>query len=358
MKTKRKLKGMTLMEVVVSLAVYAVIGLLIAEIMTLVNATMKATNQLNRRLSYEAKFADNFLYNDGVDPGGFEHTGVHVTLSDSGGHFNLTSPGMVFTTNTKSMENPEHNLIINPNTNYRFLVFTRSGATVQTTIPVFYVHLNLGTSLSSNPITKIIVEGEGVPNFGGTYEIGRVDGPLYSKQILTDFNAMAHHPGRDVSNASFDVKDTTEIEHDLQNLESITSGEIVTIPVPAADAQGHAILPPDDPNDPDAKHAQVKGHLVVKIYRTIADQTGKEYNWYTRKDWETISIGYPNPYDPVVDGHGFPAAATLTLDFVLSAENPNTGVRSFFPGVTYVWNPNLDPTNPDYLVVEESVAAN
>ena len=62
MKTKRKLKGMTLMEVVVSLAVYAVIGLLIAEIMTLVNATMKATNQLNRRLSYEAKFADNFLF--------------------------------------------------------------------------------------------------------------------------------------------------------------------------------------------------------------------------------------------------------------------------------------------------------
>ena len=65
MKSKRKLKGMTLIEVVISIGIYAVIALLLTEIMSLVNATMKATNQLNRRLAYESKFADNMLLSDG-----------------------------------------------------------------------------------------------------------------------------------------------------------------------------------------------------------------------------------------------------------------------------------------------------
>lgn len=55
----KKRKGMTLIEVIVSLAIYGIMAMLVAEIMTLVNATMRATNQLNDRLSYEAKFADN-----------------------------------------------------------------------------------------------------------------------------------------------------------------------------------------------------------------------------------------------------------------------------------------------------------
>lgn len=54
-----KRKGMTLLEVIISIAVYAVLALLLAEIMTLVNSTMRSTEQLNKRLSYEAKYADN-----------------------------------------------------------------------------------------------------------------------------------------------------------------------------------------------------------------------------------------------------------------------------------------------------------
>ena len=57
----KKKKGMTLMEIIVSCAIYAMFSLLICEVMTLVNSTMKATNQLNRRLSYESKNADNLV---------------------------------------------------------------------------------------------------------------------------------------------------------------------------------------------------------------------------------------------------------------------------------------------------------
>lgn len=57
----KKQKGMTLVEIVVSMAIYGLLALLLTEIMTCVNASMRATNQLNTRLSYEAKFADNQL---------------------------------------------------------------------------------------------------------------------------------------------------------------------------------------------------------------------------------------------------------------------------------------------------------
>lgn len=344
MKTKRKLKGMTLMEVVVSLAVYAVIGLLIAEIMTLVNATMKATNQLNRRLSYEAKFADNLLYSDGVSS--FKQDGVTLTMRDAAGTFNITTPGSVFQTNADNMEHTENNLIINGNTNYRFLVFTRGASATPTPITVFYVDLNLGTTdsnWSDNPITKIIVEGTGVPGYGGAYAFGTESGPIYQKQVLTE-----SHP------ADFDVTGANPIAVTYTGMESLVSGgRILRIAVPAADGDGNAIMP--DPTNPSAAHDPVKGNLVVKIYRSIQDQSHNKYNWYTDADVALIRRAYPDPTNAALDAHGFPAVATLTLDFVLSAENPNTQERSFFSGVTYVWNPNIDPNDQNYLVAQTSV---
>ena len=59
-----KRKGMSLLEIIISIAVYAVLALLLAEIMTLVNSTIRSTEQLNNRLNYEAKFADNLLTNE------------------------------------------------------------------------------------------------------------------------------------------------------------------------------------------------------------------------------------------------------------------------------------------------------
>ena len=67
MKTNKRLKGMTLMEIVVSMAIYGMLALLVVQIMLVVNSTMRATTQLNTRLSYESKFADNQMTTGSTD---------------------------------------------------------------------------------------------------------------------------------------------------------------------------------------------------------------------------------------------------------------------------------------------------
>lgn len=57
----KKQKGMTLFEIVISLGIYALLAMLLAEIMSVVNNTMTATSQLNERLAFQSKFADNKL---------------------------------------------------------------------------------------------------------------------------------------------------------------------------------------------------------------------------------------------------------------------------------------------------------
>ena len=55
----KKQKGMTLIEIVISLGIYGLLALLLTEIMSVVNNTMTATNQLNARLAFQARYADN-----------------------------------------------------------------------------------------------------------------------------------------------------------------------------------------------------------------------------------------------------------------------------------------------------------
>jgi prepilin-type N-terminal cleavage/methylation domain-containing protein len=52
-------KGMSLMEIVIAMAIAGVLALLLVEIMNSVNAMMRATTDLNRRMAYEGQFADN-----------------------------------------------------------------------------------------------------------------------------------------------------------------------------------------------------------------------------------------------------------------------------------------------------------
>lgn len=56
---RKKLKGLSLMEIIISIAVYAIIALLMAEIMGCINATMTSTSRLNERLDSEALLVDN-----------------------------------------------------------------------------------------------------------------------------------------------------------------------------------------------------------------------------------------------------------------------------------------------------------
>lgn len=55
---RKKAKGITLVEVIASIAVYAVLALLLTEIMLCVNATLKTSSDVNKRLSFQQRYAD------------------------------------------------------------------------------------------------------------------------------------------------------------------------------------------------------------------------------------------------------------------------------------------------------------
>lgn len=343
MNRKRKLKGMTLIEVVISIAVYAVIGLLLTTIMSLVNSTMKATNQLNRRLSYEAKFADNMLLSDGASP--FAAQNVDITLTNSTHSFNITAHGSEYTTDVDQMtrDNDPDKLIINPDTNYRFMVFTKTPEGARIPSEFFYLDLLLGSGVdSSNPITKIIVDATGAPRGDGIYAANEETGALYTKQVLTDQSKYTAPAG-----------DGTAVNY--VGLQSVVSGNrLLRLAIPAT--QGGAALV----NSTNASLG-VRGSIVVKIFRTVKDKSGTtEYNWYKDEDATLISKAYEklNPLVPAeqevldtLDCNKFPSEAYLKLDFVLSAPNPNTGEMSYYDGVEYTWNPTADPSGADYLQV-------
>lgn len=85
---RKKLKGLSLMEIIISIAVYAIIALLMAEIMGCINATMTSTSRLNERLDSEALLVDNKETNPGITP--FRNPNrvnviAHIGLSSSDG---------------------------------------------------------------------------------------------------------------------------------------------------------------------------------------------------------------------------------------------------------------------------------
>lgn len=140
---KKKLKGMTLMEVIVSLFIYALLGLLLMEIMSVVNATMRSTNQLNERLSFEAKFADNQIVTAAAPrPGGDANISYGAT-----GFTDATASGTIQATHFNEWEarytNPNLNGTIDyaENINFRFITYTTQAQTDQ--FPGFDFHLQV-----------------------------------------------------------------------------------------------------------------------------------------------------------------------------------------------------------------------
>ncbi len=132
----KKQKGMTLMEIVISIAIYGVLALLVTEIMTTVNATMRATSQLNDRLAFESKFADNNMTKDSTgNP--FQATNVEYSVDYSyAGSIDFTynhgSNGRVGDTTRSAIEYrmDYHDPTIvgtnyAQNVNYRFMTFDK-----------------------------------------------------------------------------------------------------------------------------------------------------------------------------------------------------------------------------------------
>ena len=149
---KKKLKGMTLMEVIVSLFIYALLGLLLMEIMSVVNATMRSTNQLNERLSFEAKFADNQIVTAATRLTATDQNGQPVpktaTVSyGATGFIEANAAGSIAPTNYNEWEarytNPNLNGTIDyaEDINFRFITYTTNAVNDQ--FPGYDFRMNL-----------------------------------------------------------------------------------------------------------------------------------------------------------------------------------------------------------------------
>ena len=125
-------KGMTLIEIVVSMAVYAVIAMVIVNIMTTVNALMDSTTQLDDRLSYEAKYADNLLT---TDDQGHDYTAsvqrvnyeimYDINASGNGKRINSTGSDRAAFEYTADYDADITGVNYHDNVNYRFMTFNK-----------------------------------------------------------------------------------------------------------------------------------------------------------------------------------------------------------------------------------------
>lgn len=192
MKINAKRKGLTLIEIVISIAIYGVLALLITEIMTLVNTTIRSTDQMTKRLAYEAKYADNLLTKD--DNGTtFDQADVNVTIDydiinkvrDSEGQLTNYTVGSVATRDLGNVDqrrrrterrlnidgsgdalvasqfttnyNETAAIVYHEDTNYKFMTFDKAGHVDEGKTPVFNVFLNLRAD--SDKMTKIVIKG-------------------------------------------------------------------------------------------------------------------------------------------------------------------------------------------------------
>lgn len=127
-------KGMTLIEIIVSMAIYAVIAMIIVNIMTSVNALMESTTQLDERLSYEAKYADNLLTSDDQ---GHDYTAsvqrvnyeiMYDINATSGNGKRINSSGSDRAAFEYTADYDDPNIVgvnYHDNVNYRFMTFNK-----------------------------------------------------------------------------------------------------------------------------------------------------------------------------------------------------------------------------------------
>ena len=129
MKTR---KGMTLIEIVISMAIYSVIAMVIVNIMSTVNALMDSTTQLDDRLSYEAKYADNLQTSDDQ---GHDYTAsvqrvnyeimYDINASGNGKRINSTGSDRAAFEYTADYDADVAGVNYHENVNYRFMTFNK-----------------------------------------------------------------------------------------------------------------------------------------------------------------------------------------------------------------------------------------
>ena len=228
-------------------------------------------------------------------------------------------------------------MLINPNTNYRFIVFTKANATYADQPDVFTIQLNMqrdtahsGQALS-DPITKIIIRGLAYKLSDTEHKEAPVTEQTITEEDLTG------------------LTDQNKVSISPPIKEHTTAGTLLTIDVP-------------EKNDDGTSRDQA-GSLEVLIFTKIRDDAGHTYEWTNSSDRATLGALYkdldPTDTDDLAlidsldnsgadyaDGKCFPANERLTLDYNMYDVNPRTNIPSYYGGITYTWNPDFDPKNP------------
>lgn len=171
MKQKKRLKGLTLIEIVVSMAIYGVLALLLVEIMTCVNHTITATTQLNKRLAYEAKYADNRQTTVDAD-GSLDHDTCVLPISYVDNVAGAVSANLA--TSHTADQYTVHYISqsditdFSVNTNYKYVVYNTAGAG-DSILDYFNNHQTFNVILQQNssfscpyPIKSVEVQGDGI----------------------------------------------------------------------------------------------------------------------------------------------------------------------------------------------------
>ncbi len=97
-KSKKKLKGMTLIEMIISIAIFAIMGGLLVLVGTHIDNTTKATNRLKNKVVVESPYAANKIKKVGVDNVGndvnlsSQAIGITVIQDGASGYYYVQEP--------------------------------------------------------------------------------------------------------------------------------------------------------------------------------------------------------------------------------------------------------------------------
>ena len=321
MQAKRmKRKGLTLLEVIISIAVYAVLALLLAEIMTLVNSTIRSTEQLNNRLSYEAKYADNLMTSDDAGEFSSDDVGVTIQYEVTDKDFEDKDDGTRQVTKvisnkiirksaigkdlkaeeyTANYDEPSAGTHYHDNTNYRFMRFEKSR--IDQSIPADFFTLRIWFAIPEsvkNDIRGILAEG----NF---------DDGTNSKEIsLEDFRMDTngwYYVDRQMSNIDSKEPDPENPEEFIGRNLSVTNTIKVTIyrKTTTAKTDSHTInLNPD----------QVYDKFTLEY--PLSQNQGSATNYYKGYNIIYVDGGVKTPSDLTDEernDHGIPKEMELNF---------------------------------------------
>ena len=322
MDKKTRFKGMTLFEIVISIAIYGTIALLLVEIMGQVNSTMKNTTVLSERLSYEQKYADNRLaVADSKGTIVADDKNVSIAYGASGSTKTISAAGKQYEI---QYTGSEHVAADAYNVNYRYMVFKSNPDGPDYDVP-FEIPLHFENDTCKYDVTKIEV-----------FEIAS-DGQaqkLSDSINVVEYDEGSHEPIlHDVLDEDgHEVYETVDVIDDYGNTTQVTRKKqekyYTSQPRVSGDvSHGYRVIVERTPESP----GLMDGSKTVRIvlYGDVSEKTGGDPT-KTILD-ETDNVNYPAGEFPFL---------RFNLTYTAWVKDSLGKLKGFYydPGLTFVVN--------------------